>query len=167
MKGCRKRGLPLCVERWRLAKGHEMDEKYSRLNLDAGKRDSYSLLTRTANICLPVNIIKGETTRWIRSRLYGVDMLHSRNIVDVDLLLQDDNQPFAIQFDCEDRGGKRQFTDHLMPLQLDTIHRHWQACLGVRYLQSPRRHCRFIADANERNEARLEQHFANGNGSVG
>ena len=59
---------------------------------------------------------EGGTLR-VRARVELVEQLHVADVVHVDALLEDDDEPPAIELDREDRGRKRELADDRLSLQ--------------------------------------------------
>ncbi len=55
-------------------------------------------------------------TVWVGGRLYYVQELHIRDVVDVDLDLEDDNERLAVELDGENGGGEEELANHGLPL---------------------------------------------------
>ena len=58
----------------------------------------------------------GEPTIRIGSCLNDVQQLHVRDVIDVDLHFEDDDQGLAVELDSEDGRGKEELADHGLPL---------------------------------------------------
>lgn len=55
------------------------------------------------------------------TRLNLVKQLHIANVVDVNLLFQDDDQPPPVQLDTQDRRGECQFADRGLSFRVDDL----------------------------------------------
>lgn len=62
--------------------------------------------------------MRGEVIRTVRvwTRLYRMQQLHCRDVVDVYLGIQHHDQPFPIHLDAQHRSGKDELADGRLPL---------------------------------------------------
>jgi len=64
---------------------------------------------------------EGLRTIRIRPRFNRVNVLHRRNIININLLLQDRNESLPIHLDRKHTRRKRQLTNNLMSLQKSLV----------------------------------------------
>lgn len=55
-------------------------------------------------------------TVWVWCRLYNVHKPHIRDVVNVDLYFEDDDEGFPVHLHGKNGGGEEEFTDHGLSL---------------------------------------------------
>jgi hypothetical protein len=71
-----------------------------------------------------------QRTIRVGTRLDRVEQLHRADVVDVDLLLEDDDHPLAVELDGEDARRKQELADGRLALQDPEIREEAQLASG-------------------------------------